>query len=199
MRGPPIGYIEPPPHIPLLLRFLLFFAERRLGKGLVANRILAWYPRLFIGSGVMESLVAHDEPDVPRRLLGLIRLYTSFLVSCPFCIDMNAHGLGQGRVSDEEIKALQGTVPFEQVSSFDQREKAALAFVKSMCSTPLAFPTQVVEQLRKHFAERAIVIIAGTCAQVNFWARLIQGLGVSPAGFCERWPALNLDAFATRK
>jgi hypothetical protein len=43
------------------------------------------------------------------------------------------------------------------------------------------------------------VIIAGTCAQVSFWARLMQALGVPPAGFSAQWPVLNLEAFTTRR
>ncbi len=54
---------------------MLSLVERRLGKPLVANRILAWYPKAFWGSGLMEGLVAHDEPEVPKRLLKLLRVY----------------------------------------------------------------------------------------------------------------------------
>jgi hypothetical protein len=30
------------------------------------------------------------------------------------------------------------------------------------------------------------VILASTAAQVNYWARLLQALGVPPAGFSDR-------------
>ena len=66
-----MSYIQPPQRIPLLFRILLSFVEKRLGKQLLANRILAWYPKALMGSGIMEGLIAHDEPEVPRRLLGL--------------------------------------------------------------------------------------------------------------------------------
>ncbi len=194
-----MSYIQPPARIPLLLRVALSLVEMRLGRKLLANRILCWYPRLFIGSGVMEGLVAHDDPEVPRRLLSLIRLHTSFLVSCPFCIDMNARELLEKGVTSQEIRALQGRVPLEEVPSFDEKEKTALRYVRCMCSTPLSFPAQLIDGLRSFFSPRAIVIIAGTCAQVNFWARLIQALGVPPAGFSTQWPVLNLEAFTTRR
>lgn len=48
------------------------------------------------------------------------------------------------------------------------------------------------------FFPKAIVIISGTCAQVNFWARLIQSLGVPPAGFSVEYPSLDAEAFSTR-
>jgi alkylhydroperoxidase family enzyme len=39
--------------------------------------------------------------------------------------------------------------------------------------------------LKQHFTEREIVILASTAAQVNYWARLIQALGIPPAGFSD--------------
>jgi len=53
--------------------------------------------------------------------------------------------------------------------------------------------------IERPFLGAGIVIIASTCAQVNFWARLIQALGVPPAGFSAECSILNLDAYTTRK
>jgi hypothetical protein len=94
----------------------------------------------------MEALMAHDELEVPRRLLKLIRIYISFLASCPFCIDMNADEYRESGLSE---------------------------------------------------GERAIVVIASTCAQVNFWTRLIQSSGVQPAGFSKECSILELDKYKT--
>ena len=194
-----MSYIQPPKRIQPILRMMLSLVEKRLGKQLLANRILTWYPKALIGSGVMEGLIAHDEPEVPRRLLGLIRVYTSFLVSCPFCIDLNSRDFEKKGLSEEEITALQGKVPMDKVATLGEKEKAALRYVQCICGTPLAFPSHVIETLREHFTERGIVIIASTCAQVNFWARLIQSLGVPPAGFSEECSILNLDSYTTIK
>jgi alkylhydroperoxidase family enzyme len=194
-----MSYIEPPGKMPLLLRVMLSLVEKRLGKRLLANRILAWYPKALIGSGLMEALVAHDEPEAPRRLLALIRIRTSFLVSCPWCIDMNSREFKDKGITEREIEALQGIVPMDEVETLSTGEKAALEYVRCMCSTPMAFTAGVLEELKAHFNERAVVIIASTCAQVNFWARLIQSLGVPPAGFSGRCPILNLERFATLK
>jgi alkylhydroperoxidase family enzyme len=194
-----MSYIQPPKRIPLLFRVMLSLVEKRLGKQLLANRLLAWFPKALIGSGLMEGLIAHDEPEVPRRLLGLIRVYTSFLVSCPFCIDLNSKDFEKKGLREEEILALQGRIPMDEVATLGDREKAALRYVQCMCATPLSFPAQVIERLKEHFTERGIVIIASTCAQVNFWARLIQSLGVPPAGFSPECTILNLNLYKTMK
>ena len=174
-----------------MLRIALSLVERRMGKRLLANRILAWYPKAAIGSGIMEGLVAHDEPEVPRRLLALVRIFTSFFVSCPFCIDMNSKDFRGKGVTDQEILALKGAIPLDEVPTLSAGEKAALRYVECICRTPLLFPPEVIAAMRGHFSERGIVIIASTAAQVNFWARLIQSLGVPPAGFSADCPVVN--------
>jgi len=194
-----VSYIEPPRRLPLMLRLTLSLVEKRLGKRLLANRILAWYPKALIGSGIMEALVAHAEPEVPPRLLALIRLSVSFLVSCPFCIDMNARDFPGKGLSEEEIKGLQGLVPLDAIATLSTRERAALRYVGCICSTPVSFTPEVIREMRSHFSERGIVIVASTCAQVNFWARLIQSLGVPPAGFSTECAVLNLEKYATLK
>lgn len=191
------GYINPPKPMPWLLRAMLALVERRLGKPLVANRILAWYPKAFWGSGIMEGLVAHDEPEVPRRLLKLLRVYVSFLVSCPFCIDLNAKEYKESGLSDEEILALRGLKRFDEVVSIGESERAALEYARCATSTPVAFTPETIEALRSRFSERAVVVIASTCAQVNFWARLIQALGVQPAGFSSECSLLELEKYRT--
>jgi AhpD family alkylhydroperoxidase len=194
-----VSYIEPPAKIPLFYRVVLGMVERRMGRGLLANRILAWYPKALLGSGVMEALVAHDEPGVPRRLLGMIRMQVSFLVSCPFCIDMNSKDFRERGVTDEEVRGLQGAVPLESIPSISPRERAALRYAACACATPLAFPAEVIEDMRRHFDARGMVIVASTAAQVNFWARLIQALGVPPAGFTAECSILELEKYQTRR
>lgn len=194
-----LGYIKPPTPMPWFLGGLLSLVERRLGKRLEANRMLAWYPKALLGSGIMEALVAHDEVEVPKRLLKLIRIYVSFLASCPFCIDMNAKQYRESGLSDEEILFLRGIKTFEEVGSVSETERAALEYARCATSTPVAFTTEVMDRLRSHYSDRAIVIIASTIAQVNFWTRLIQSLGVQPAGFSSECSILELEKYRTMR
>jgi alkylhydroperoxidase family enzyme len=194
-----MSFIPPPPRPPLLLRVLLGLVERRMGRPLLANRILAWYPKAFLGSGIMEALVAHDDPEVPRRLLALVRMYTSFVVSCPFCIDMNSRGFAGKGITEQEVRALQGRVPLDEVPTFSAAEKAALRYVECMSRTPLRFTAGALEDMKRELSPRAFVIVASTCAQVNFWTRLIQALGVPPAGFTGDAAVLDLDFYQTLK
>jgi alkylhydroperoxidase family enzyme len=191
------GYVDPPPRMPWLLGLALRLVAARLGGRLVANRILVWYPKALIGSGVMEALVAHDDPEVPKRLLKLLRVQVSFLASCPFCIDLNAKEYRESGITDEEILALRGLGPLGEVRSLSAAEAAALEYARCATATPVAFSSEVIEGMKRQFSERAMVIIASTVAQVNFWTRLIQSLGVQPAGFSKECAILDLEGHRT--
>ena len=73
----------------------------------------------------------------------------------------------------------------EAVPTFSERERLAIVYTRLISQTPLVFPADVVERVKSEFSEREMVILASTAAQVNYWARLIQALGIPPAGYSE--------------
>jgi alkylhydroperoxidase family enzyme len=177
------AFVDQPKHIPLLLKLGIWFSERITGKVMLPARILAWYPKAAIGSGIMEALVAHDDGRMNKRMLKLIRMAASYAVACPFCVDMNSYEYRSVGITDEEAESLRGD--FENVGSFSEREKLAIEYTRLISQTPLKFHPEVVERVKAAFTEREFVILASTAAQVNYWARLIQSLGIPPAGFGE--------------
>ncbi len=179
------AFIEPPRAIPTLLRLGIWFSEKVTGKVMLPARILAWYPRAAIGSGVLESLVAHRDGKLDERTLKLVRMTASFAAACPFCIDMNSHEHQTLGIGAEEVLALRGQVDVEAVSSFSKRERLAIRYARMISQSPLKFYPDFIEQIKDNFTEREMVILASTAAQVNYWARLIQALGIPPAGFSE--------------
>jgi alkylhydroperoxidase family enzyme len=144
---------------------------------------LAWYPKAALGSGMLESLVAHEDGQMDKRMLKLIRMTASFSVGCPFCIDMNSFKYQECGISDEEAEAIRLHADPETVSTFTERERLAIVYTRLISQTPLVFPPGIVEHVKSEFNEREMVILASTAAQVNYWARLIPALGIPPAGF----------------
>jgi AhpD family alkylhydroperoxidase len=177
------AFIDPPPRAPLLLRLGTWLAERMAGKKLLPARILAWYPRAALGAGVLEATTAHVDGRIDRRMLKLVRLAASFATACPFCADMNAHQHREAGVSDEELEALRTNVEPQAIPSLSDLERLAVRYARLTSQTPLRFPADFVTELRGRFGEREIVVLATTAAQVNYWARLVQSLGIPPAGF----------------
>jgi len=177
------AFIRPPKPIPLLLRPGIWIAKKVTGKDLEIPKLLSWYPKAAIGSAVLESLVAHKDKSISERMLKLVRMQASFTAFCPFCIDMNSSEYAQSGITLEELSALQDHTLISATNTFSTREKLALEYARLISATPLSFPAEFIETLKQNFDEREIVILASTAAQVNYWARLIHGLGVPPAGF----------------
>ena len=177
-----MAMIREPRHLFPLLRLGIAVSERVTRRRLEPARLLAWYPRAALGAGLLELLVAHREPSA--RLLKLVRVTASLTASCPFCVDMNSFEAAAAGVADEELRALQcGTE--DALTTLTPRERTAIVYARAISSTPLVFDEHLRADLMRLFSEREVVIIATTAAQVNYWARTIQALGIEPAGFCE--------------
>ena len=176
-----MAVIREPRRMNPLLRVGVAVSERVTGRRMEPPRLLAWYPRAALGAGVLESLVAHREPSA--RILKLVRIAASLTASCPFCVDMNSFEAAEAGVSGDELRALQRGSE-ETVATFTAREVTAVAYARAISATPLVFDESLTTALTEQFSEREIVVLATTAAQVNYWARTIQALGIQPAGFC---------------
>lgn len=173
-------YIEPPLKLPLFFRIVAWFTEKKTKKQMLVPRILSWYPKAAISSGIFESLITHKDKQISARLLQMIRLQVSITIGCPFCIDMNQSNCEKNGITEHELDAMQNG-DFAEVNSFSQREIIALNLVLAMTRTPVQIIDSEMLVAKEQFSEREIVIITTTIAQVNYWARLIKGLGVPVA------------------
>ncbi len=192
------AFISPPEKIPLYIRLGVWVAEREAGQALLPARLLAWYPKAAISSGILESLIADGKKDLNPRILRLVRLQTSLAVSCPFCIEMNSVESEDSLIAPEELSALQGKIDLEAVATFTNRERLAVEYARLISHSPLSFPPAFVQALTANFSEREIVILATTAAQVNYWARLIQALGIPMPGFSDQCAVPPGGAFTNR-
>jgi len=185
------AFINPPPKIPLMMRPGIWLAKKITGKDLDVSKILSWYPKTAIGSAVLESLVAHKDKTISKRMLKLVRMQASFAVSCPFCIDMNSAEYEKSNITPEELVAIQDSNLISEVKTFSKRETLALEYARLISKSPLSFPGSFIEELKQNFTEREIVILAGTATQVNYWARLIQALGFRLPDFQIKAPMMT--------
>jgi alkylhydroperoxidase family enzyme len=177
------AFIDPPGSTPLFLKLGIWISEKMTGKRMLPARLLAWYPKAALGSGVLEALVAHRDGRLDERLLKLVRMAASFAAACPFCIDMNSDNYQAVGITADEMRVLRGGLAPDSAPTFSTRERLAIQYARSISQTPLKFYPDFIEALKANFTEREIVILASTAAQVNYWARLIQALGIPPADF----------------
>ena len=173
-----------------LLRLGVWYAERTTGRRLLPARLLAHYPRAALSSAVLETLVAHHDGRLDERLLQLVRLTVSLTSACAFCIDMNGADPERNRITDQELSALRvlatGGDPGAPgwPATMTPPEVLAVRYAHSLSVTP-PVPLAVIDEVTAEFSPREIVVLATTAAQVGYWTRLIQGLGVPPAGFSD--------------
>ena len=178
------AYINPPKKIPFYIRIGAWISKKVVKKDLMIPKLLAWYPKTAFSSGILESLIAHDDKEVNKRLLKIIRIQVSTMIACPFCIDMNSFEYEDAGLSREEVMLIKDNKAMDS-DLFSQKEKILMEYVSIVTSTPVIIKKEFLDKLKNEFSERAIVIIASTIAQVNYWARLIRSLGIPVAGFTD--------------
>ena len=144
------AFIEPPRKIPFYLRLGIWVSRKVTGKDMLPARLLAWYPKAAIGSGVLESLVAHHDREIDERILKIVRMQASFAAACPFCIDMNSFEYENYEISNDELMVLQGRRELDTVTSFTEREKLAIQYARLVSQTPLTLQVLILACLVVH-------------------------------------------------
>jgi len=174
--------VAPPKHVPLLLRPALWLARRMTGKDPLPARLLARFPKGAVAVGLFELGAPHAPRDLDARVLAVARVVASAVGGCPFCIDMNAATWREAGLAAEELEALLN-VDRERWEGLAPRERIAARYADALSRTPVDLDESLVASLRANFSEKEVVVLALTIAQVNFWTRFNQGLGVPAAGF----------------
>jgi AhpD family alkylhydroperoxidase len=163
----------------------VWLAEKITGKEALPARLLAHFPKGALGAGVMEATAAGgsdmDQQD-GARVLAVARIVASATAGCPFCVDMNAATWKRAALLPEELRALL-TGDVERIAAMDPRAAAAALYAATLSRTPVSLEGSLAAELHARFSDKEIVVLAATVAQVNFWSRYNQGLGVPGAGF----------------
>lgn len=174
--------IDPPARPPWYLRPALWLTRRITGKEPLPARLLAWWPRGALGVGVFEATAAHAPADLEARVLAAARIVASAVAGCPFCLDMNAATWRDAGLTESELRQL---VELDDVSwpALGARTFAAVRYARALSLTPVRVDETLRRDLLAEFTPRELVVLASTIAQVNYWSRFNQGLGVPAAGF----------------
>lgn len=174
--------IDPPARIPWLLRPMIWIAAWMTGKDPLPGRLLAHFPKGAVGAGVLEVTAAGAPGDLDGRTLATARIVASAVAGCPFCVDMNAATWKRAGLTPTELRALLDLREGDW-HSLGKREHAAARYARALSQTPVEIDDGLAAEIKGRFSEREIVVLAATIAQVNYWSRFNQGLGVPAAGF----------------
>ena len=189
--------VEPPKNIAPHHALMLAYADWRAGKTMQPGRVLAWSPDISLGSGALEQYIEDGAAkNMSDRLRTMLRMRVSYLVPSPFALDINSWDYRRFNINQVEIDALCGRREIDSVGSFSRTEKIALRYAGAMTQTPVRLSQQQLDDMRQNFSEKEIVAIVALIAKVNYWARLLEGLRIKPAGYT-RDSALHLKDYDT--
>lgn len=159
----------------------LWLARRITGKEPLPGRLLTWAPKAALTVGLFEA-AAPGAGDMDARVLATARIVASAVAGCPFCLDMNAATWQRAGLTVDELKALlSDDAPGWAV--LGRRESIAARYAKALSLTPVHLDDALAAEVVEAFTPREVVLLAHTVAQVNYWSRFNQGLGVPSAGF----------------
>ncbi len=136
-----------------------------------------------IGPGAMKALagveqqIARSGLEVPLR--ELVRLRTSQLNGCSFCIDMHA---AAARRAGETERRLMLLPVWHETSMFSARESAALEWTESVTQVAASHvPDAVWERVRQQFTPAELVELTLLIGAVNIWNRFAIAFRKTPS------------------
>ena len=126
------------------------------------------------GSGVYKAMLGLEkylhECGLEEPLLHLIKLRTSQINGCAYCIDMHWKDL---RSIGEEEQRLYGLDAWEESPYYTDRERAALAWTEAVTNIREGHaPDEVYELAAKQFTEKELADLTLAIATINAWNRL---------------------------
>ena len=130
--------------------------------------------------GAMQNLEKYiAQSGLDPVLLDLVKLRTSQINGCAYCIDMHWKDL---RSEGQSEQRLYGLDAWRESPYYTDRERAALAWTEAVTQiTDGHVPDEVFEEAREHFSEAELVNLTLCLVAINGWNRLTIPFRV-PAG-----------------
>jgi alkylhydroperoxidase family enzyme len=85
-------------------------------------------------------------------------------------------------VTEEQLRALPR---YRESEAFSEEERMVIDLAVEMSRVPVEVPSELMEELRKHFDEAQLVELAAATAWENYRARFNRVFGIQPVGFSE--------------
>jgi AhpD family alkylhydroperoxidase len=116
-----------------------------------------------------------------HKLMHLLKLRASQLNGCAYCIDMHSIDARAAGETEQRLYALNA---WRETPFFDERERAALAWVEAVTLvSETHVPDAVYDHTRRHFSEQEIVDLTYLTSTINAWNRLAIALRAVPGHY----------------
>lgn len=139
--------------------------------------------RKYLGSAAGQAMLSLGQPvdkgSVEPTVLELVKLRTSQLNGCAYCIDMHTK---DARAMGETEQRLYALNAWRETPFFSGRERAALEWSEAITRVAdTHVPDDVYDRARHHFDEPQLVTLTLSIVATNAWNRLAISFRV-PAG-----------------
>ncbi len=125
-------------------------------------------PDLYRRMAALNSAV--ESCGLDRQLLELIKMRSSQINGCAYCIDMHSK---DSRAMGETEQRLYALNAWRETPFYTERERAALALTEAITLiTEGHVPDAVYEEARRVFDEKEVGQIVWAAAVINTWNRL---------------------------
>lgn len=103
-------------------------------------------------------------------LLELVKMRSSQLNGCAYCIDMHSKDARAAGETEQRLYALDA---WRETPFFTSRERAALAWTEAVTNIQQGHaPDSVYDEVRREFNEAELVKLTLAIAQINTWNRI---------------------------
>ena len=127
----------------------------------------------------MAGLQAYvDQSGLERPLIELVKIRTSQINGCAYCIVMHTTDARKLGESDERMYLLNA---WREAPVFSERERAALAWAEALTLiTKGHVPNDVYVEARRHFSEKELVDLTVATVAINGWNRVAIAFRATP-------------------
>ncbi len=132
----------------------------------------------------LEEYIKHCGLEI--SLLELVRLRSSQINGCAYCIDMHTK---DARDEGESEQRLYGVSAWRESPFYSEREKAALAWTEAITLiSEKQVPEEVYERAKKQFSEKELVDLTLAVIAINAWNRLSIPFHTPPGSYHRNSP-----------
>lgn len=156
----------------------------RMGFVPTSQLVMARRPKLVEAWINLMRVVFDPDGETSPALRNLVAVVASLSAGCQYCQAHTSSNAERAGVDDAKIAAVWD---FESSDLFDEAERSALRFAMAAATVPNGVNDAMVEDMKQHYSENAIVEIMAVIAAFGFLNRwndsLATGLEDHPLNF----------------
>jgi AhpD family alkylhydroperoxidase len=128
-------------------------------------------PDAYKAVAALEEYVQNS--GIEKRHIHLIKLRTSIINGCAYCVDMHSKEARHTGLSEQWIILMSA---WKESPIYDARERALLGWVDAVTNlAQTGAPDDAYEALKAHFSEEDMTKLTVAIGVINIWNRLAVG------------------------